>query len=122
MAGALVSLAAMGLIHPETVAGETWRGMTTIAGSWIGGGANQAAMKEVFEVDATLFGQFVAVDVIVAYVWMAVLLFLAPRAKAFDRWTGADTRSEEHTSELQSLMRISYAGFCLKKKMTTKKY
>src|SRR3546814_6655827 len=28
---------------------------------------------------------------------------------------GAD-RSEEHTSELQSLMRISYAGFCLKKK------
>lgn len=91
MAGAIVSFAAMGLIHPETVAGETWRGMTTIAGSWIGGGANQAAMKEVFEVDATLFGQFAAVDVIVAYIWMAVLLFLAPRAKAFDRWTRADT-------------------------------
>src|SRR3546814_3914642 len=35
---------------------------------------------------------------------------------------GADTlqlRSEEHTSELQSLMRISYAVFCLKKKKTT---
>src|SRR3546814_3125283 len=30
-------------------------------------------------------------------------------------------RSEEHTSELQSLMRISYAVFCLKKKKTTKK-
>src|SRR3546814_6468342 len=29
-------------------------------------------------------------------------------------------RSEEHTSELQSLMRISYAGFCLKKKKKTK--
>src|SRR3546814_3063413 len=29
-----------------------------------------------------------------------------------------DQRSEEHTSELQSLMRISYAGFCLKKKHT----
>src|SRR3546814_8215997 len=29
-------------------------------------------------------------------------------------------RSEEHTSELQSLMRISYAVFCLKKKKTTK--
>src|SRR3546814_3797102 len=29
-------------------------------------------------------------------------------------------RSEEHTSELQSLMRISYAVFCLKKKITTK--
>src|SRR3546814_6049932 len=32
------------------------------------------------------------------------------------RHDGATTRSEEHTSELQSLMRISYAVFCLKKK------
>src|SRR3546814_1116999 len=32
----------------------------------------------------------------------------------------AGERSEEHTSELQSLMRISYAVFCLKKKKTTK--
>src|SRR3546814_20786301 len=32
------------------------------------------------------------------------------------RLCGADARSEEHTSELQSLMRISYAVFCLKKK------
>src|SRR3546814_4988318 len=34
-------------------------------------------------------------------------------------WLAAD-RSEEHTSELQSLMRISYAVFCLKKKQTIK--
>src|SRR3546814_1613467 len=33
-----------------------------------------------------------------------------------DRCRGQDGRSEEHTSELQSLMRISYAVFCLKKK------
>src|SRR3546814_2948653 len=33
-----------------------------------------------------------------------------------------DARSEEHTSELQSLMRISYAVFCLKKKKTNTKY
>src|SRR3546814_10425563 len=32
------------------------------------------------------------------------------------RWRRTDRRSEEHTSELQSLMRISYAVFCLKKK------
>ncbi|WP_312548367.1 DUF819 family protein [Massilia sp.] len=90
MLGAVASFEIMRLIHPETVDGETWRGMTTVTGAWIGGGANQAAMKEVFEVDATLFGQFVAVDVLVANVWMAVLLFLASRAQAFDRWTGAD--------------------------------
>src|SRR3546814_4675268 len=34
----------------------------------------------------------------------------------------AVNRSEEHTSELQSLMRISYAVFCLKKKITHNKY
>jgi len=90
MLGAFVAFNAMGVIHPETVAGETWRGMTTLAGSWIGGGANQAAMKEVFAVEATLFGQFVAVDVLVASLWLAVLLFLTGRAQAFDRWTGAD--------------------------------
>src|SRR3546814_5115151 len=33
-------------------------------------------------------------------------------------WPGGGSRSEEHTSELQSLMRISYAVFCLKKKKT----
>lgn len=91
MLGGVISLLAMGVIHPDAVAGETWRGMTTVAGSWIGGGANQAAMKEVFDVDPTLFGQFVAVDVLVANLWLAILLFLAARADAFDRWTRADT-------------------------------
>jgi len=90
MFGAIASFEIMRVIHPETVAGETWRGMTTITGAWIGGGANQAAMKEVFEVDANVFGQFVAVDVLVANVWTAVLLFITGRAQAFDRWTGAD--------------------------------
>src|SRR3546814_10488919 len=37
------------------------------------------------------------------------------------RGNGPRRRSEEHTSELQSLMRISYAVFCLKKKKTQKK-
>src|SRR3546814_8012481 len=36
--------------------------------------------------------------------------------------SGGETRSEEHTSELQSLMRISYAVFCLKKKKQHNKY
>src|SRR3546814_8437540 len=36
------------------------------------------------------------------------------------RAVGGDLRSEEHTSELQSLMRISYAVFCLKKKKKQK--
>src|SRR3546814_5700528 len=42
------------------------------------------------------------------------------RAFSFN-WPEGTPRSEEHTSELQSLMRISYAVFCLKKKKPTKK-
>src|SRR3546814_2339796 len=40
----------------------------------------------------------------------------APRLFRFQRPLQHGPRSEEHTSELQSLMRISYAVFCLKKK------
>src|SRR3546814_1065108 len=39
-------------------------------------------------------------------------------ADRFPLWAGPEGRSEEHTSELQSLMRTSYAVFCLKKKRT----
>jgi uncharacterized membrane protein len=109
MLGAIVSFVAMGLIHPETVAGDTWRGMATLAGSWIGGGANQAAMKEVFEVDSTLFGQFVAVDILVANLWMAVLLFLIPRAQAFDRWTGADTSAIDDLKQRMETYQAQHA-------------
>src|SRR3546814_10701249 len=42
------------------------------------------------------------------------------RARSRDQQGAPVRRSEEHTSELQSLMRISYAVFCLKKKKTNK--
>src|SRR3546814_1309895 len=46
---------------------------------------------------------------------LALFPVTAPEAKSLDAVAAWD-RSEEHTSELQSLMRISYAVFCLKKK------
>ena len=109
MLGAVVSFTALGVIHPETVAGDTWSGMATLAGSWIGGGANQAAMKEVFAVDSTLFGQFVAVDILVANVWMAFLLFLIPRAAKIDRWMGADTRMIDELRERMESYQAQHA-------------
>jgi uncharacterized membrane protein len=72
-----------------------WRGLTTVAGSWIGGGANQAAMKEVFEVSDEVFSAMVAVDVLVASLWMAVLLFMAGESKQIDARMGADTTALE---------------------------
>lgn len=97
--GAPLALMIMGLFDPSLLdpAGENaiWRGMTTTAGSWIGGGANQAAMKEVYAVGADVFGKFVAVDVIVGNIWMAFLLFLAARSIKLDAMRGADTRALE---------------------------
>lgn len=89
--GGPIAILVFRLFSPETVAGDTWGGMATLAGSWIGGGANQAAMKEVFDVDANLFGAFVAVDIIVANLWMAVLLWMAANHRMLDQRRGADT-------------------------------
>lgn len=93
--GAPLALWIMGFYDPSLLDpnGENaiWRGMSTTAGSWIGGGANQAAMKEVYSVGADVFGKFVAVDVIVANIWMAFLLFMAARANRIDAWRGSDT-------------------------------
>ena len=92
--GGPASLFVMQTIWPGAVAGfgdeEIWRGMATVAGSWIGGGANQTAMKEVFEVQEEMFSAMITVDVLVANVWMALLLFGVPRAEKIDRWNGAD--------------------------------
>lgn len=82
-------------INPELVGGAgpeaIWRGMTTIAGSWIGGGANQAAMFELFKPSTRLFSISITVDVIVAEIWMAVLLLGIGRNKQIDAFFKADS-------------------------------
>lgn len=89
--GAIVTFQLMLWTWPEAVAGDTWKGMAALAGSWIGGGANMVAMREVYGVDATLFGQFAVVDVAMASALMAGLLFVANRSAQIDARTGADT-------------------------------
>jgi uncharacterized membrane protein len=97
--GGPVAILVVSLFAPELVGGDgpeaVWRGMTTIAGSWIGGGANQTAMKEMFGVGNDLFSVMIAVDVLVASVWMACLLVIAGKSEAIDRRTGADTTAIE---------------------------
>ncbi|MEZ4991846.1 MAG: DUF819 family protein [Saprospiraceae bacterium] len=70
---------------------ELWRGLSTIAGSWIGGGANQTAMKEIFKVSDGLFASMIVVDVVVANIWMGFLLYGAGISKKVDKWLKADS-------------------------------
>ncbi|MFT6883741.1 MAG: putative membrane protein [Marinoscillum sp.] len=117
------------VIAPDVIGAEPgnelWRGMTTIAGSWIGGGANQAAMKEVFEVNGELFSKMVAVDIIVGNTWLGVLLAGIGYTKIIDRKLKADSSAiealkakmddfQQRTAKiptLTDLMRILMFGF-----------
>ena len=74
---------------------ELWKGLATIAGSWIGGGANQATMLEVFEYDRSLYGAMVLVDILVANLWLAILMISTSKKRGIDRWLKADTSAIE---------------------------
>ncbi|MFY0684482.1 MAG: DUF819 family protein [Balneola sp.] len=93
--GGPLALLIVGAINPDIVGGagpeEVWRGLSTIAGSWIGGGANQTAMYEVFQPSDTLFSAMITVDIIVANIWMAFLLYGAGMSDKVDKWFKADS-------------------------------
>lgn len=109
---------------------ELWKGLSCIAGSWIGGGANQTAMKEIFSVDDNLFGTMVVIDVVVANIWMAFLLYGANITGRIDAWLKADTSAIENlkntithyrasiekvpsTLDLFILMAVAFAGVAI---------
>ncbi|MCJ7422396.1 DUF819 domain-containing protein [Sphingomicrobium astaxanthinifaciens] len=93
--GGPIAVALVGTFSPETVGGEgadaAWRGLATVAGSWIGGGANQTAMLEVYGYNIENYAAMVAVDIVVANIWMAFLLYGAGNPEPIDRWLKADT-------------------------------
>jgi len=92
--GGPIAILAVSAFAPEIVGGsgpdEVWRGLSTVAGSWIGGGANQTAMKEIYGASDELFSAMITVDVIVANIWMAFLLVGAGMSEKIDRIFKAD--------------------------------
>ena len=101
--GGPIALAIVAAVKPEWVMGSgdeaVWRGLSTVAGSWIGGGANQAAMQVTFAPSQSLFVTMVTVDVLVAELWMLFLLLGVDRAAAIDRLFKADASSIETLKE-----------------------
>lgn len=91
------------IVSPETVGGAgpdaVWRGLATLAGSWIGGGANQTAMLEIYGYNQKLYGGMVFVDIVVANIWMAILLIGIGRSAKIDKWLGSDTTAIESLKE-----------------------
>jgi uncharacterized membrane protein len=99
---------AMIILHffsPGTIGGtgadSVWRGLATIAGSWIGGAANQTALYQIFKPSPGLFSTVITIDIVVSQIWMALLLLGAAKSKQIDRLFKADSR---HLEDLKSRM------------------
>jgi uncharacterized membrane protein len=97
--GGPIAILIVSIFSPDTVGGNDfdaiWRGLSTIAGSWIGGGANQAAMLEIFQYNPEKYGGMVLIDIVVANVWMAIVLLGVGKTKQIDKWLKADTSAIE---------------------------
>ncbi len=97
--GGPLAILIVSIVSPETVGGNDfdaiWRGLATIAGSWIGGGANQAAMLEIFQYNPEKYGGMVLIDIVVSNIWMAIILLGVGKTKKIDRWLKADTSAIE---------------------------
>ncbi|NEV93591.1 DUF819 family protein [Psychroflexus sp. YR1-1] len=101
--GGPVAILLISIFSPETVGGAgpdaVWRGLSTLAGSWIGGGANQAAMLEIFKYNPEKYGGMVLVDIVVANLWLAILLLGIGRSEKIDKWLKADNSAIEELKE-----------------------
>ena len=100
--GGPIALLVVMNFFPDIIAApaeDVWRGLATVAGSWIGGGANQTAMKEIYEVSDGLFASMIVVDVVVANIWMGFLLYGANQSDKVDKWLKADSSAIDDLKE-----------------------
>ena len=101
--GGPIAILLISAISPETVGGAgpdaVWRGLSTLAGSWIGGGANQTAMLEIYGYNQKLYGGMVFVDIVVANIWMSIILIGIGKSDKINKWLKADNSSIEKLKE-----------------------
>jgi uncharacterized membrane protein len=104
--GGPIAILLIATFSPETVGGigpdAVWRGLSTLAGSWIGGGANQTAMLEIYGYNQRLYGGMVFVDIVVANIWMAIILIGIGKRNRINKWLKADASSIEELKEKMS--------------------
>lgn len=90
----LAFMAVKGWLDPEA-----WKGFGTLAGSWIGGTGNMAAVAEGLDTPGTQFGLAVIADNVVYLVWLPILLQSKKLAKWFHRFTRV---SEERLATMKA--------------------
>lgn len=89
--GAVVSFGLfLHLLPSGTLPADSWKGVASLSGSWIGGSPNMAAIAQSLDLEPTLFGKMVVVDTICAYTWLGVLIALIGWQVRIDRLNRAD--------------------------------
>ena len=111
--GGPLALWAVSFIEPSVLGGDSpeafWRGLSTVAGSWIGGGANQAALKEISGTLDSQFSAMLIVDVFVANLWMPFLLVGAGMSAILDRKLKADSSAVDELKEKVEAFQLGIA-------------
>ncbi|UHG89268.1 DUF819 domain-containing protein [Spirosoma oryzicola] len=85
--------------HQQAEEQQLWKGLVTIAGSWIGGSGTQIALKEIYGCSEALFVIILVVDAVVANTWTACLIYGAAYSERIDRFLKADSRSIEEVKQ-----------------------
>ena len=86
---------------------DSWKGVGTLAGSWIGGTANMLATKEILEASETQFTLAIVADNVIYIVWLPLLLMSRDFADKFNKWArvpagrlaAMDAAAEMHIEE-----------------------
>ncbi|WP_413487551.1 DUF819 domain-containing protein [Shewanella baltica] len=67
-----------------------WKGMSTLMANWLGGTANQLAIKEIHDVGDAVFAVMMAINILFSSLWMVILLFIAERQDKIDEYLKAN--------------------------------
>lgn len=110
MLGALATFAAFHDALPP----ESWKAFAAIAGSWVGGGANFAAIQSAVDMPADLVGPAIVVDATIGYIWLGIVLTAASYQHVLARWYRPDPRLSEPLPEpspgaAQASTEVSYS-------------
>ena len=99
IAGSTVTVLAAGIatffLFRNQIGVESWKAIATLSASWVGGTANELALKQATGLSDALFGPLFIADITIVYVWMTFLMILSGYQKKIDRLLGTDPKQME---------------------------
>lgn len=109
--GGPISLIISHYFFPTEFNAESFKGLATIAGSWIGGTANQMALNAIFLPQADELAKAVTVDVFFGETWLAILLFMIPFQHKINQYLRASFNHKDISVEWEEDLTVKKFTF-----------